>query len=441
MLARCADACLARRANPIACALRAALGYDDWPALRVRWMRTARVALEFEALLAARGRHQQAPDALATYWHALPEAGEAGALGEAGFVEAEQADGRLRDFARAAGGAGAVGLHAGAPGPRAAGAARRPRRASQQPMLALRRLLALLQAHAASRLPRPARRTASRAGAAGRCGGGSALLAERLAAHPLLLDELLDARGGRALAGARRFARGLRGGSRRDDDAEPRCRHSTKCGRPEFPHRAGDARRRQSAADSAQQLAWLADGVVARVLALAERESARARTHRGARFAVLGYGSLGGEELGFGSDLDLVFLYDARVAARRSSDGARPLDATRWFARLAQKIVALLGTVTGAGRLFDVDVRLRPDGAKGLLVSSLASFADYQRERAGPGNTRRWCARASSRRRCTAGAISSACATKPWAAHAIPQVRDGRRGDAPAHARRTRSQR
>src|SRR5688572_19282468 len=97
-------------------------------------------------------------------------------------------------------------------------------------------------------------------------------------------------------------------------------------------------------------------------------------------FAVLGYGSLGGEELGFGSDLDLVFLYDA--AADAHSDGARPLDAARWFARLAQKIVALLGTVTGAGRLYDVDVRLRPDGAKGLLVSSLASYGDYQRERA-----------------------------------------------------------
>ena len=138
---------------------------------------------------------------------------------------------------------------------------------------------------------------------------------------------------------------------------------------------------RQSAQDSARQLAWLADAVVAVVLQLARREVQRAHgVHRCARFAVLGYGSLGGEELGFGSDLDLVFLYDAAPDAQ--SDGARPLDASRWFARLAQKIVALLGTVTGAGRLYEVDVRLRPDGAKGLLVSSLASFADYQRERA-----------------------------------------------------------
>ena len=99
-----------------------------------------------------------------------------------------------------------------------------------------------------------------------------------------------------------------------------------------------------------------------------------------ARFAIVGYGSLGGEELGFGSDLDVVFLYEA--AADIHSDGPRPLDAPRWSARLAQKVVALLGTVTAAGRLFDVDVRLRPDGAKGLLVTPVAGFADYQRQRA-----------------------------------------------------------
>src|SRR5699024_4763840 len=116
----------------------------------------------------------------------------------------------------------------------------------------------------------------------------------------------------------------------------------------------------------------------------------------GARFAVLGYGSLGGEELGVGSDLDLVFLYDAPDEAQ--SDGDRPLDASRWFARLAQKVVALLGTVTGPGRLYEVDVRLRPDGASGLLVSSLASYDEYQRERAWT-----WEHQALVRARCVAG--------------------------------------
>ena len=159
---------------------------------------------------------------------------------------------------------------------------------------------------------------------------------------------------------------------------------------------------RQAAGESARQLAWLADGVVMRVLALAQREVTAAHGRvPGARFAILGYGSLGGEELSFGSDLDLVFLYDTSDGGDTVSDGARPLGASRWFARLAQKMVALLGTVSAAGRLFDVDVRLRPDGAKGLLVSTLASFSDYQRSRAW-----NWEHQALVRARCVTGDAS-----------------------------------
>ena len=210
---------------------------------------------------------------------------------------------------------------------------------------------------------------------------GSALLAERIAAHPLLLDELLDRRSDGAMPDRDALVAACVA-TLRDDDAEAALMALNEVRQAlSFRIALATLDRRQSAQDSAKQLAWLADGVVAVVLALAQREVERAHGQvLGARFAVLGYGSLGGEELGFGSDLDLVFLYDAPAEAH--SDGARPLDAPRWFARLAQKIVALLGTVTGAGRLYEVDVRLRPDGAKGLLVSSLASFGDYQRERA-----------------------------------------------------------
>jgi glutamate-ammonia-ligase adenylyltransferase len=214
----------------------------------------------------------------------------------------------------------------------------------------------------------------------------SALLAERLAAYPLLLDELLDARVAGSLPDRRALLAACEAVS--GDDAETVLQDLNEV-RQALSFRIAMAvrDRRQPAADSARQLAWLADGVVARVLALAQHEVTSAHgVIEGARFAVLGYGSLGGEELGFGSDLDLVFLYDASGhddgEGEVHSNGARPLDATRWFARLAQKIVALLGAVTAAGRLFDVDVRLRPDGAKGLLVSSLASFSEYQRERA-----------------------------------------------------------
>ncbi|HJR72820.1 MAG TPA: glutamine-synthetase adenylyltransferase, partial [Luteimonas sp.] len=255
---------------------------------------------------------------------------------------------------------------------------------SRQPDAALRRVLALLQnvLRRSSYLalldeqPDALRRLVDAV-------SRSALLAERVAAYPLLLDELLDARA----AGPLPQREGLRAEcetavAAAGDDTEAALqalnekRHALSF---RIALAALDAR--QPASESARQLAWLADAAIAIALRLAVAETAAAHgAVPGARFAVLGYGSLGGEELGFGSDLDLVFLYDAPAEA--GSDGARPLDAPRYYARLAQKLVALLGAPTAAGKLYEVDVRLRPDGAKGLLVSSLASFSDYQRERA-----------------------------------------------------------
>ena len=360
--------------------IAAALDYADWHALRQALdVQRARVTAEFEALLAPR-RKAQAPDALAAYWHALPDAGEVDALRDAGFAETEQADGLLRDLARSPGVKG-LSDSARARLDRVLPALVQAAAGSQEPMLALRRLLALLhnilrrsaylalldeQPAALQRLVEVVAR--------------SALLAERLAHYPLLLDELLDTRVAGVLPD--RDALLAACAAIAGDDPETVLQELNEV-RQALSFRIAMAvrDRRQSAAASAQQLAWLADGVVARVLALAQHEVRAAHGDiPGATFVVLGYGSLGGEELGFGSDLDLVFLYDAAPDAH--SDGTRPLDATRWFARLAQKIVALLGAVTAAGRLFDVDVRLRPDGAKGLLVSSLASFRDYQRDRA-----------------------------------------------------------
>ncbi|KWS04627.1 Glutamate-ammonia-ligase adenylyltransferase [Lysobacter capsici AZ78] len=367
--------------------IAAGLDYADWAALLSDLeRRRERITAEFDALLAPR-RRRAAPDALTAYWNALPDAGDATILADAGFDAAADADAVLRDFARS-------------PGVRGLSDAARTRldrvlpallqgtASSSQPMLALKRLLALLhnvlrrsaylalldeQPAALSRLIEVVSR--------------SALLAERLASHPLLLDELLDAR----VVGPLPRREELLAACAEvdgDDDTELTLQALNEV-RQSLSFRIAMALRdgRQSAQDSARQLAWLADGVVARVLRLAEQEVAAAHGRvPGARFAVLGYGSLGGEELGFGSDLDLVFLYEVPAAEdgaeAASSDGARALDAPRWFARLAQKIVALLGAVTAGGRLFDIDVRLRPDGAKGLLVSSLASFADYQRERA-----------------------------------------------------------
>jgi glutamate-ammonia-ligase adenylyltransferase len=246
----------------------------------------------------------------------------------------------------------------------------------------------------------------------------SALLGERLAAHPLLLDELLDARAAGPLPDRVALLEACSVALAQEDPEAALLALNEIRQALSFRIALATLDARQGAQDSVRQLAWLADAVVAVVLRLALRElEATHGALPGARFAVVGYGSLGGEELGFGSDLDLVFLYEADADA--ASDGARPLDAARWCARLAQKVVALLGTVTAAGRLFDVDVRLRPDGAKGLLVSPLAGFADYQRQRAWT-----WEHQALVRARCVAGDAALAARFEAIRAEVLARPRD-----------------
>ncbi len=97
--------------------------------------------------------------------------------------------------------------------------------------------------------------------------------------------------------------------------------------------------------------------------------------------AAVAYGKLGGLELGYGSDLDLVFLHDSSGDVERT-DGAKPLDNGVFFVRLAQRIVHLLTMHSAAGRLYEVDMRLRPSGKGGMLVTSVTAFARYQKEEA-----------------------------------------------------------
>jgi glutamate-ammonia-ligase adenylyltransferase len=95
--------------------------------------------------------------------------------------------------------------------------------------------------------------------------------------------------------------------------------------------------------------------------------------------AVVGYGKLGGFELGYGSDLDLVFLHDSRGEIQRTK-GERPLDNGIFFLRLGQRIVHLLTMHSAAGRLYEVDMRLRPNGKGGFLMTGIDAFERYQRQ-------------------------------------------------------------
>ena len=93
-------------------------------------------------------------------------------------------------------------------------------------------------------------------------------------------------------------------------------------------------------------------------------------------FAIIGYGKLGGIELGYTSDLDLVFVHQADP--QLATDGDKPIDNAVFYTRLGQRIVHILSTQTPSGQLYEVDMRLRPSGNSGLLVSTLQAFEKYQ---------------------------------------------------------------
>jgi glutamate-ammonia-ligase adenylyltransferase len=104
-----------------------------------------------------------------------------------------------------------------------------------------------------------------------------------------------------------------------------------------------------------------------------EREGQR----HAAGFAMIAYGKLGGRELGYGSDVDLVFLHDSS-GHNQITQGESAIDNQLFFSRVAKRIIHILTTHTPSGVLYDVDTRLRPDGGAGLLVSSLEAFEQYQ---------------------------------------------------------------
>ena len=172
-------------------------------------------------------------------------------------------------------------------------------------------------------------------------------------------------------------------------------------------------------------LTWLAEAILAQVLALAWSQNvAKYGTPRRADgslcapdFIIVGYGKVGGIELGHGSDLDLVFIHDADSQAE--TDGAKPVDGTQFFARLGQRIVHLLTTQTNSGQLYEVDMRLRPSGAAGLLVSSLAAFERYQENEAWT-----WEHQALVRARVLAGCPRVAAAFEAIRARVLGRERD-----------------
>ena len=220
----------------------------------------------------------------------------------------------------------------------------------------------------------------------------SSWFAEQLAHQPVLLDELINAGQLFSPPNAEELQSELRQQLMRipEDDME-QLMESLRYFRNAHILRvaAADITGALPLMKVSDYLTWLAEAILQAVLDIAWREmtSKYGTPQREAGvvcdqdFIVIGFGKLGGIELSYGSDLDLVFVHDA-PSALTTLGGDREIANELFFTRLGQKIIHILNTYTPSGQLYEVDMRLRPSGNSGLLVSSLNAFLNYQEREA-----------------------------------------------------------
>jgi glutamate-ammonia-ligase adenylyltransferase len=213
-------------------------------------------------------------------------------------------------------------------------------------------------------------------------------IADQLTRNPVLLDELLDRRSLYTAPDKALLADELRQQVARlaVDDLESqmdalRYFKAAHVLRVAASERVG----RLPVMQVSDKLTWIAEVLLEQVLTVAwadltNKYGEPARQGEGMGFAVFGYGKLGGIELGYGSDLDLVFIYDATKGG--ATDGTQSIDNAVFYTRLGQRIIHIMETRMMMGQLYEIDMRLRPSGQSGLLVSTLQAFRSYQQESA-----------------------------------------------------------
>ncbi|MDF7628172.1 bifunctional [glutamate--ammonia ligase]-adenylyl-L-tyrosine phosphorylase/[glutamate--ammonia-ligase] adenylyltransferase [Erwiniaceae bacterium L1_55_4] len=218
----------------------------------------------------------------------------------------------------------------------------------------------------------------------------SPMVASQLARYPLLLDELLDPATLYQATATDAYRDELRQYLLRipTDDEEQQLEALRQFKQAQHLRiAAADIAETLPVMKVSDHLTWLAEAIIESVVQQAWQMMVQrygrpshltSDSERG--FAVVGYGKLGGWELGYSSDLDLVFLHDCPDDAE--TDGERVIDGRQFYLRLAQRVMHLFSTRTSSGILYEVDARLRPSGAAGMLVSTFAAFDDYQRNEA-----------------------------------------------------------
>lgn len=218
----------------------------------------------------------------------------------------------------------------------------------------------------------------------------SPMIAEQLALHPLLLDELLDPNSLYQPLPLDAYRDELRQYLLRvpEEDEEQRLEALRQFKQAQLLRIAAeDITGVLPVMKVSDHLTYLAEAIIHAVVHQAWSYMVKRYgepehlAHRdGLGFAVIGYGKLGGWELGYSSDLDLVFLLDCPLNS--VTTGERSIDARQFYLRLAQRIIHLFSTRTSSGVLYEVDARLRPSGESGMLVSTIQAFDEYQKTQA-----------------------------------------------------------
>lgn len=200
----------------------------------------------------------------------------------------------------------------------------------------------------------------------------SAWATDYLRRHPILLDELLDTNALLAPPHWRKLAKELRKELEAlNDDTERQMDYLRHFKQSQiFRLLAQNLEGLMTVERLSDHLSMLADQILAETVRLCWQKTA-GREAAPPRIAVIGYGKLGSKELGYVSDLDIIFLYDDVLQDQRDQ-----------FTRLAQRVVSWLNSTTTAGKLYETDLRLRPDGESGLLITSVNSFREYQEKHA-----------------------------------------------------------
>jgi len=216
----------------------------------------------------------------------------------------------------------------------------------------------------------------------------SCWIAEQITHFPMLLDELLDPKLLYQVTPIEDYPNELRRYLLRipDDDMEQMMEGLRQFKQVQQLHIASaDVTGVLSVMKVSDHLTALAEAVIGHVVDLAWHQISQRfgePRHDGDEkgFAVIGYGKLGGIEFGYGSDLDLVFVHCANQGSM--TDGDKEIESYHFYLKLAQRVIHLFNTRTNSGILYEVDMRLRPSGNSGLLVSHFDTFVDYQGQEA-----------------------------------------------------------